>query len=117
MNRIHLGVTSIMAKKSYSKMKHWPKVLGFYSELQRRLTAMNSGNTGFFTNEISDLQRMQSAANTARTGKAKPVVKVQSRTRNLPKSASNYPSGASLLTRRIPGATLTGANSASRKLG
>ena len=38
---------------------------------------------------------------------AKSVVKKHSRVRNLPKSATKHSKGASLLTRRMPDATLT----------
>ena len=38
---------------------------------------------------------------------AKSVVKKHSRVKNLPKSATKHSKGASLLTRRIPGSTLS----------
>jgi hypothetical protein len=115
MNRVSLGFIGAMMRQNRPKFKRElkPAVFkSFYGDFQRRLTAMHSSNKGSlgvdaWGNDLSSSGSSGSSGATESRSTRKKVVKKHSRVKDLPKSATKHAKGASLLTRRIPGATLT----------
>ena len=112
MNRAMTGLWGAILMQNRAKFKRElkPAVFkSFYGDFQRRLTAMHSSNKGSLGVDAwgNDLSSSGSSGATESRSTRKKVVKKYSRVKDLPKSATKHAKGASLLTRRIPGATLT----------
>ena len=115
MNRAMLGFWGAILRQNRAKMKSQMAPAQFrslYGDFQRRLTAMSPSNKGSlgvdaWGNDLSSSGSSGSSGATESRSTRKKVVKKHSRVKDLPKSATKHAKGASLLTRRIPGATLT----------
>ena len=112
MNRVSLGFIGAMMRQNRPKFKREMKPAvfkSFYGDFQRSLTAMHPSNKGSLGVDAWGNDLSSSGSSGAKQTKSvrKKVVKEHSRVKDLPKSATKHAKGASLLTRRIPGATLT----------
>jgi hypothetical protein len=112
MNRAMLGFWGAMLRQNRAKMKSQMAPAQFrslYGDFQRRLTAMSPSNKGSLGVDAWGNDLSSSGSSGAKQTKSvrKKAVKEHSRVKDLPKSATKHAKGASLLTRRIPGATLT----------
>ena len=109
MERVTLGFVGAMMRQHRAKFKRElkPAVFkSFYGDFQRRLTAMHPSNKGSLGVDAWGNDLSSSSSQKSRAAR-KQVVKKHSRVKDLPKSSTKYAKGASLLTRRIPGATLS----------